>query len=381
MEMSADITEDSPNDCVTNLISTMPSLNELFHIYGKVGEGTFSSVFLGILKKSKSTKKFALKYLVPTSHPDRVKRELECLQKIGGTDHIVGLEMCLRYQGSIVFVMPYLRHNKFSDYVHDMSIQETKDYMRALLTALRRVHKFNVIHRDIKPTNFLYDRHNRRYLLVDFGLAQKVSKPNTINRPKQTELQPMSLKRKRLDENTKTSLNMGRKVEEKCFCFGKPKICSICLIRPTETAPRAGTPGFRAPEVLLKHNAQTSAIDIWASGVILLCILSGAISFFHGPDDCSALAEITSVFGTSKVQQYARQLGKKIIFSEEIPETDIMLLCQKLRRRKSSNIPDEESTNIEYPREAYSLLTRLLSINYKTRITAEEALNEPFLRQ
>lgn len=43
-----------------------------------------------------------------------------------------------------------------------MTVEETKDYMRALLTALRRVHKFYIIHRDVKPSNFLYDRTNRR---------------------------------------------------------------------------------------------------------------------------------------------------------------------------------------------------------------------------
>lgn len=45
--------------------------------------------------------------------------------------------------------------------------------------------------------------------------------------------------------------------EEKCYCFGKGKVCSLCLVRPAQVAPRAGTPGFRAPEVLLKHPAQT----------------------------------------------------------------------------------------------------------------------------
>jgi cell division control protein 7 len=43
-----------------------------------------------------------------------------------------------------------------------MIVEETKGYMRALLSALRRVHKFNIIHRDVKPSNFLYDRANRR---------------------------------------------------------------------------------------------------------------------------------------------------------------------------------------------------------------------------
>ena len=33
-------------------------------------------------------------------------------------------------------------------------------------------HLMLVVFRDVKPSNFLYDRANRRYSLVDFGLAQ-----------------------------------------------------------------------------------------------------------------------------------------------------------------------------------------------------------------
>lgn len=48
--------------------------------------------------------------------------------------------------------------------------------------------------------------------------------------------------------------------DDKCYCFGKPKVCSVCLTKPQQMAPRAGTPGFRAPEVLLKHPSQTPGI-------------------------------------------------------------------------------------------------------------------------
>jgi serine/threonine protein kinase len=37
------------------------------------------------------------------------------------------------------------------------------------------------------------------------------------------------------------------------------------------------------------------------------------------------------------------------------------------------------SLNIEYPKEAYHLLTKLLDLDYRMRITAEEALSHPFL--
>lgn len=31
-----------------------------------------------------------------------------------GKDHIAGLDLCLRNAGSVVFVMPFMRHDKFA---------------------------------------------------------------------------------------------------------------------------------------------------------------------------------------------------------------------------------------------------------------------------
>ena len=72
-------------------------------------------------------------------------------------------------------------------------------------------------------------------------------------------------------------------MKKTCNCYGMAKVCSKCLNRKAQRAPRAGTPGFRPPEVLLKFEHQTTAVDIWAAGVILLCILSRTYPFFRAP--------------------------------------------------------------------------------------------------
>lgn len=43
-----------------------------------------------------------------------------------------------------------------------------------------------------------------------------------------------------------------------CGCDGKPRICNTCITRKPMHAPRAGTPGYRSPEVLLKYPHQTT---------------------------------------------------------------------------------------------------------------------------
>lgn len=64
-------------------LSSVPVATELFDISKQVGEGTFSCVYMGTLKASDGTREFALKHLVPTCHPERIQRELDCLQRIG----------------------------------------------------------------------------------------------------------------------------------------------------------------------------------------------------------------------------------------------------------------------------------------------------------
>ena len=56
-------------------------------------------------------------------------------------------------------------------------------YMRSLFLALAHLHHHGVIHRDVKPSNFLYAQENGgRAVLLDFGLAQKANGSSSTSR-------------------------------------------------------------------------------------------------------------------------------------------------------------------------------------------------------
>ncbi|KAH8926174.1 hypothetical protein BT69DRAFT_1295084 [Atractiella rhizophila] len=101
--------------------------------------------------------------------------------------------------------------------------------------------------------------------------------------------------------------------------------------RPSVKANRAGTRGFRAPEVLLKCPDQTTglkspsmfwickihggktAVDCWSAGIILLSFLTRRFPFFQSNDDTQALIEISTLFGKAKMQRCAAQHNRRLL--------------------------------------------------------------------
>lgn len=50
------------------------------------------------------------------------------------------------------------------DYIGCLSVEEMRDYLANLMVALRHMHKHGLLHRDVKPANFLYHRASHRYV-------------------------------------------------------------------------------------------------------------------------------------------------------------------------------------------------------------------------
>jgi cell division control protein 7 len=147
-----------------------------------------------------------------------------------------------------------------------MTIHDISDYMKLLFEALAHIHGNHVMHRDIKPSNFMFsprtDIETARGLLVDFGLAQNEAEIN-IGKDLSGIWRKADPKSPEFTKNLK-EIRDGRPGEG---IFVKD-------LRPSIKASRAGTRGFRAPEVLFKCMRQTPSIDIWSAGVILLTLLT-----------------------------------------------------------------------------------------------------------
>ncbi|KAL4608322.1 cell division cycle 7-related protein kinase isoform X2 [Arapaima gigas] len=424
-KLSCDIKRD-----IELLYEAVPQLSKVFNIIDRIGEGTFSSVYLAEARMKNGTKeRFALKHLIPTSHPIRIAAELQCLTIAGGRENVMGVTYCFRKDDQVVIVMPYMEHQAFVDILGSLTFEEVRQYIYHLLKALAHIHRFGIIHRDIKPSNFLYNRLEKRYALVDFGLAQgtpdtqigllKVSKVkrylesgsaarlavpsggkaptctsstvepivphsstaplvkrslswtkqgkeslntgpvqrsvfgernlNSLNstegvvlklaRPTKTECmtaRKIAVPKKRTPPAKAPAASQKPKVSRlgpglTCSCYMTDRVCNICLSRKHQVAPRAGTPGFRAPEVLTKCSSQGTAIDIWSAGVILLSLLSARYPFFKASDDLVALTQIMAIRGSKETIRAAKKFGKAVLCSCDVPAQDLRTLCEQLR--------------------------------------------------
>jgi cell division control protein 7 len=377
---------------IYSLNCSFPRLDSTYKIFSKIGEGTFSSVYLGqkiINKKENNSKRsplVALKRIYVTSSPQRIYNELNLLYTLRGHENVAPLLDVLRYEDQVIAVLPYYQHSDFRDFYRDLPLFGIKTYMFELLKALEFIHSKDVIHRDIKPTNFLYNPFTRKGVLVDFGLAELDTEPISNKCPctNSDGYNNHTLRQLTVDYANQFPRNGYLKDDQ----------------RPGRRANRAGTRGFRAPEVLFKCNNQSKSIDIWSAGVMLLTLLTRRFPFFNSTDDIEAIMEITTIFGIRKMKQCALlhglefdcnipkikeklSLGSLVLnsvlldckegdtFADDSPAWEVLHAYSKKGGQLQTQIGHEYSL-------AMFVLENCLHLEPHKRLTASELLELPF---
>jgi serine/threonine protein kinase len=120
----------------------------------------------------KDVRYVAIKRLVRTSSPQKVYDELQYLKILDGKHHVIPVLDVRRTDEQVIIVFPYFPSHDIRDYMKHMTMEDIKIMMKQLFQALKHLHAHNIIHRDIKPTNFLYSFTKKRGVLLDFGLAE-----------------------------------------------------------------------------------------------------------------------------------------------------------------------------------------------------------------
>ena len=217
-----------------------------------------------------------------------------------------------------------------------MDLTEVKHYMWCILKAVEHLTNKGIMHRDIKPSNFLYDQNTRTGLLIDFGLSELEMTQN---------FKPL--------KNEENDL-----VKQIAMLQKQQKIRN-----------RTGTKGYMPPEALFNFSAQTSAVDVWACGVIFLsfCAKRHPVISTNNAQKIKSftianLIPLTCLFGSNAVCEIAFKYGYGVLIPDEM----------KRDRTEWTDI-----CVVKDP-EALDLLDKMLQLDHTQRITAEDALQHQF---
>lgn len=227
------------------------SRTETFHpqyvLMGKLGKGAFAEVHLA--RKVSTGQEVAVKISdlrmqrsnggksdeIDTKARRAVQKEAAVLRKTGGLPHCVGffedftegwLSYVIMERCDITFLQALERYP-------DLTEQTLAPMFAEMMEALCGVHALGIVHRDVKPDNFLCCGEKNQVKLCDFGLAEELPGPN----------------------------------QDMKGVYG--------------TAP------FMAPEMLGSQGYNAKA-DVWSLGVIAYVLLLG--QFPYQPAECSAKA-------------------------------------------------------------------------------------------
>ncbi|KAI9105871.1 kinase-like domain-containing protein [Phlyctochytrium arcticum] len=176
---------------------------------------------------------------------EKIKREIAILKKCNHP-HVVGLKEVIDDPNSdkIYLVLEYLTggdirwHDQSDPMQPLLSIYLARNVFRDVICGVEYLHYQGIVHRDIKPANLLWTT-DGRVKISDFGVS-------VVIRPDYLEASESSLEQLRSNE--------------------------------LELAKTAGTPAFFAPE-MCGITDDEEAIDIWAIGVTLYCLVFGRLPF------------------------------------------------------------------------------------------------------
>ncbi|KAK9361236.1 kinase-like domain-containing protein [Lipomyces starkeyi] len=299
---------------------------------GKLGEGTFGEVYKA--RHRRTGRLVALKKILMHNEkegfPITAIREIRILKQLSHKNVIPLLEMSIeravwdkntKRRGQIYMVTPYMDHDLAGllENPHvSFSIAQIKCYMIQLLKGTKYLHDNRILHRDMKAANLLID--NRGVLKVaDFGLARK------------------------FEEDPPVAGSNGAGLARREY--------TNCVV----------TRWYRPPELLLGERRYTSAIDLWGIG----CIFGEMYRhkpILAGNSDLDQIRRIFQLCGSPT--------------QETMPGWDRLPDAGTI---KLYNFPRTlESEYDELGPQGVLLLSDLLTLDPRRRITAVSALSHPY---
>ncbi|MFM5900785.1 MAG: protein kinase domain-containing protein [Dolichospermum sp.] len=156
-----------------------------YHIIQNLGKGGFGTTFLAEDTKRPGNPFCVVKQFTPASTDPAtltiLKRlfdqEAAMLETLGKHDQIPQLLAHIEEYQKFYIIQEYIKGNDLSDELtsgQKMSEADVIQLLIEILEVLEFVHKYKVIHRDIKPDNIRRRHLDNKIFLIDFGAVKEV---------------------------------------------------------------------------------------------------------------------------------------------------------------------------------------------------------------
>jgi len=297
-------------------------ISERYEVQQKLGKGAYGIVWK--VRDKESNEILALKKIFGAfqnaTDAQRTFREIIFLQELSEHENIITLLDVMKADNDkdIYLIFEYMETDLHAVIRANILEDIHKRFIiYQLLKAIKYMHSGQVLHRDMKPSNLLL---NSECLVkvADFGLAR------SINAPK--------------DE-----------------------------ARQQVLTDYVATRWYRAPEILLGSTTYTKGVDMWSVGCILGELLGGK-PMFPGTSTTNQIDRILEVTGRPSKE-------------------DIEAIQSEFAAQMLENLPDPPAPRTMehmYPSadgDSIDMLQKLLMFNPDKRMTADEALEHPYVAQ
>ncbi|RKP35372.1 kinase-like domain-containing protein [Dimargaris cristalligena] len=317
-----------------------------FSICSQLGQGTFGRVIECYDKVNKS--KCAIKIIRSIQkYREAASVEIRVLNRIREKDpnntyrcihlrehfeHLNHVCMVFDLMGSSVF--DFLKSNDF----HAFAMREIQHFAIQLIRAVSFLHRLNLIHTDLKPENIL--------------LVQTDS----------------YLKPSLRDKNGTTKVLKNTDI--RLIDFGS------ATFQNEFHSSVVSTRHYRAPEIIMGIG-WSYPCDMWSIGCILMEFLTGD-ALFQTHDNAEHLAMMERVLGHLPSSSSAKRMFNQHQLIYPTPETKPAAIENVKQMRTLEAIVGNESNQVYA--QFLNLVKGLLTFDPRQRLTADEALNHPFLR-